>query len=336
MNNEIIINKTYKLSPITAIDKDDIHSVLSVGKGVYVCSFPDEAWHKHYKLDIKKNYSIQKKRKMFELLSKDSIIISPTEVNTELRATKQLKINNVVHLSSYFKKSRLKQIEYSLRLCFYVFTNRKKLDYVFYYNFEMPIFFTTWFIKHILKLKIYVDFEDDYTLISRNPLKNWLNKQLFKIPDFVVCINKEMTKHFNINTKCLVFNGFIDLSYINNISVDLNEGCNFLYAGSLDEIRGVDLLPEIVRSLKSKISAFKIRVTGSGPLEEFIKNVNIPEIEFLGFLSEDKYTEVLQNSDCFLVLQKPDHSFNRGSFPSKIEYYAAFKKPIYSLKLLKD
>ncbi len=335
MLKSVVINSKYSLSLLEEIEKDDINFYLSSKKGIYVCSFPDEQWHKQHNLVVKKNYATFKKSKFLSCLKPGSFIVSPTEILNPTKKMNRVWIGNVFHLGSHFKYSRLKQIEYSLKLIFYLTKIRKNYDVVLYYNFELPIFFTALFVRHILGKEIYVDFEDDYSLIKRNWFKNYFTKLIYQIPNSVICINREMKKHFGTKTHCLVFNGFIDLNYLKEIDVSLREDLSFLYAGTLDEIRGADLLPEIVYALRKQFSYFRIRVTGFGPLDSQIRDLKLPEIEFLGFLSEDEYVKVLKLTDIFLVLQKPDHAFNKGSFPSKIEYYSAFKKPIYSLKLNK-
>lgn len=333
MSKSIKINDIYFLSPLLEVENDDIITYLKKEDGIYICSFPDQLWHNEHGLKVTRNYSIRKKQKMFDCLSDESILLSPTEVNEGLVTKKNLANNRVVHLSSRYKRPRLKQIEYSFQLLKYVISHRKSFVFIFYYNFEMPIFFTAFFLKYFLKKKIYVDFEDDYTLISRNWLKNLINKWLFSVPDMVICINRKMVQHFHKKIKCLIFNGFIDLEYMKTIDFKFRENSTFLFAGSLDEIRGADLLPDIINALKKEINSFKINVCGAGPLEKYLTELNIPEIKFYGFLNEEDYFKLLNSSDFFLVLQKPDHPFNQGSFPSKVEYYSSFKKPIFSLKL---
>lgn len=335
MLKSVVINSKYSLSLLEAIEKDDINFYLSSKKGVYVCSFPDEQWHNHHNLDVKKNYATFKKSNFLSCLKPGSFIVSPTEIVNPPKKMNRVWIGNVFHLGSHFKFARLKQIEYAFKLIYYLTKNRKKYDVILYYNFELPIFFSSLFFKHFLGKEIYVDFEDDYTLIKRNWFKNYITKLIYQIPNKVICINREMKQHFGKKTHCLVFNGFIDLNYLNDIDVSLKDGLSFLFAGTLDEIRGADLLPEIVVALRKQFANFKIRVTGFGPLDTQIQALNLPEIEFLGFLSEEKYERVLKLTDIFLVLQKPDHVFNKGSFPSKIEYYAINRKPIYTLKLNK-
>ena len=83
-----------------------------------------------------------------------------------------------------------------------------------------------------------------------------------------------------------VCNGFADLSYTDNCDFSIREGMTFLFGGSLDEIRGIDLVPELVSALQSKISAFRILVTGSGPLRGLVESWSIPEVTYCGLLDE--------------------------------------------------
>jgi len=56
-------------------------------------------------------------------------------------------------------------------------------------------------------------------------------------------------------------------------------------------------------------------------------------VEYLGFLDDNEYDERLQRADACLLLQKPDHPFSRGSFPSKVDMYARYRKPVYVVEL---
>jgi glycosyltransferase involved in cell wall biosynthesis len=331
---DLNISDKYVLSLLKDVQKDDIEFYLKKGNGIYICNFPDYYWHNVYNIKTARNYSINKKNKIFNCLSSESILVSPTEIDQNVFTNKNITYGRISHLKSIFNISRLKQIEYSFRLLFFVFKNHKKYDYILYYNFEMPIFFTALIFKYILNKKIYVDFEDDYSLLNRNILKNTLNKLLFKIPELVICVNKAMINNFSSKTKCLIFNGFIDLEYMKQLDCKLNENSKFLFAGSLDKIRGADLIQEVAIALRKKVKNFKIYVCGTGPLEKVLTGLNISEIEFKGFLNDLEYDELLKECDYFLVLQKPDHPFSNGSFPSKIEYYSKFKKPIFHLKII--
>lgn len=190
-------------------------------------------------------------------------------------------------------------------------------------------------MKLFFKKKIYVDYEDDYT---KREDWNFCHKKIEPVLRHTVagaiCVNKKMVKYFP-HKKNIVVNGFSNLNYMKSIDFKISNGSILLYSGSLDTIRGVDLIPELVLELRKHIKNFKIIITGKGPLETLVKSWRYPEIDYLGFLQHDEYMDVIKKADAGLVLQKPDHPFNTGSFPSKIEEYAHFQKPIYILELVR-
>lgn len=333
-NGKLILTEKYVLEPLLHVEKDNISHFLSREVGVYICSFPSSEWLDYYNLKVSKNYSSQKKQRMFSLMKKGSFLFSPTEIDTDIYTPKKFSSNNILYLSSIFINSRLKQIDYSFKIIQEIWRVRNKISYVLYYNFGMPIFFTSLIVKYLFGKKIYVDFEDDSILLRSSNLKNVINKWLYLIPDYVICINQNMRKCFRPKTETHVFNGFIDMSYAKNLNFDFFENQVFLFAGTLDEIRGVDLIPSIVLELRKYINDFTILISGSGPLSNLITSYEYSEIKYLGFLNENEFENILKISDAFLVLQKPDHPFSKGSFPSKVEYYSKHKKPIYVLKEL--
>ena len=210
----------------------------------------------------------------------------------------------------------------------FLYKNRNNYNFCLIYNFYPTEIFAALFAKYFLNKKIILDFEDDYLLLTKNIFYKLYFSIVRNIPDEVICINRNMINYF-IHKKTYIFNGFIDMSYMKNMKIDLKEGSIFLYSGSLDEIRGVDLIPEIVRSLKKILKDFKIYISGSGILEKKIKTWDIKEVVFLGFLNENDYLKIIEISNFCLVLQKPDNKFSTGSFPSKVEYYSKYKKPIF-------
>jgi glycosyltransferase involved in cell wall biosynthesis len=134
------------------------------------------------------------------------------------------------------------------------------------------------------------------------------------------------------NKETVVLNAFADLGYTKHVDFEIRDGISFLYSGTLDSIRGVELIPDLVMSLRQRVRHFSIIITGKGPLETMVKSWRHPEIQYRGFLDPEAYAETIQQVDACLILQKPDHPFNSGSFPSKVEEYATFRKPIYILR----
>ena len=331
------INSKYVLRPLYNIDQDEIKDILFKPNGIYICSFPDSIWHKKMNLEILTNYSISKKNNMFKAFGLNSIMLSPTQVINQNYKCETFTNGNVIYFGSKFLNERLKQLHYFFKILLYVYKNKKNIDFIMYYNFGLPIFFTSIPFKYLFKKKILVDFEDDYLKVNtRSIFKNIITKYiLYNIPDTIICINKNMKNYFN-KKEVLVFNGFIDLKYMLNTNINIIDNSIFLFAGTLDNIRGVHLIPELLIILRRVVSNFKIYITGTGPLENLVKSWNFKEVIFLGFLQESDYENILKQANYYLVLQLPDHPFNMGSFPSKIEYYAKYKKPIFRLELANE
>jgi glycosyltransferase involved in cell wall biosynthesis len=327
----IFINDKYDLCPLLKVDQDDIVPIFEKGLGVYICNFPDQEWYDFNSFKRTKNYSIEKKEMFFSLMNKGSVILSPTQDSTISKPTKSLKKNNVIHIGSPYI-GRVAQLHLAIKIIIWLAVNRKSYDYCLIYNFSPAEIFAAFFAKKILKKTVIVDFEDDILLQTRNKHYARYFNLVKNIPDSVICINKNMIMYFK-HKKTYVFNGFVNLDYTKNVNFELKDGMVFLYAGALDEIRGVDLIPDLVGSLKKKLNHFSILITGSGPLETKVNKWSFKEVSFLGFLNNAEYEKVLSKVDACLVLQKPDHPFSLGSFPSKIEYYSRHKKPIYKIEL---
>jgi glycosyltransferase involved in cell wall biosynthesis len=328
---EIVLNKKYKLVPLISVKKDDISKLFENKRGVFVCNYPELEWYKTNGFTRAVNYSIEKKAKFFELMNKNAVLLSITQDSKIKRGTKNFRLGRHIHFGSSFY-GRAAQVVLALKLLFWLVRNYKSYDYILCYNFYPAEFFASSMLKFFCNKTLIVDFEDDYLIQSTSRWYKYYFNLIKNIPDKVICINERMIKYFN-SYKTLVFNGFIDLSYVSNFQLNKNQKINFLFSGALDEIRGVDLIPDLVKALKNNNYTFNIDITGGGILEQKVRNWEIPEVNYLGFLDADKYKEVIKGADVCLVLQKPDHPFSQGSFPSKVEYYADQKKPILHVEL---
>lgn len=329
---KIRLNNKYSLSLLTEVRKDYFQHLISVDPGCYISEIPNKDWLNFNKIESNRNFSVNKKMKFFRIMkNKNSFCISPSSVSFR-KKTQKLILNNIIHINGFKINTRLNQIYAMINIIRIVFKKRRQIDFLFYYNFDFYSFVTAYFFKYILNKKIYVDFEDDYLTIDQNFMKKFIKKNiLYKLPDKVICINHNMTKYFNSN-KTYVFNGFIELEYLKNINYEFKNP-NLFFGSTLDEIRGADLIEDLIIALRKKFKLFKLTVTGTGPLHDSLKNLNFKELDFRGFVEEKTYENLINDSDICLVLQKPDHPFSRSSFPSKIEYYSRHKKPILKLVL---
>lgn len=239
----------------------------------------------------------------------------------------------MLHLGAGPLCGRAAQVLHTLRLICLLTSRSARYNYVLIYNFYLPIFLAGIYAKYILGKPLYVEYQDDYTKRRKNAIKNLLERMLRKTCCGAICVNEYMASSFK-NKPVVVCNGFADLSYTEICDFSIREGMTFLFGGTLDAIRGVDLIPELVSALRSRIKAFRILVTGSGPLRGLVESWSFPEVTYCGTLDEQAYSKVVADVDACLVLQKPDHPFTRGSFPSKVEHYARHKRPIFVLSLV--
>jgi len=102
------------------------------------------------------------------------------------------------------------------------------------------------------------------------------------------------------------------------------------FAGALSEPAGVNLLLDAIPHVTDPTLEFWF--SGRGTLEERLKRqaASDPRIHFHGFVSEERYSEMLQKA-AVLVNPRPSRLLeNRYNFPSKLMEYLAAGRPVVS------
>ena len=325
--------RSYCLRPLLSIRRDDLRTFLGPCPGVYICICPEPAWFEHFGI-TGQDYraTVNKKACMFSHLASGSAWISPTPPTRWGRWIRSWQSPRMLHLGAGPLCGRAAQVVQTLQLLWYLTRRRATYRYVLMYNFYLPLFLAAVYAKYVLGKSLYVEYQDDYTTKRRHSIKNVFERMLRKTCCGAICVNEGMVSAF-AGKPTAVCNGFADLSYTAHCDFSIHDDMTFLFGGSLDDIRGIDLVPELVFALRSKITTFHILVTGSGPLSGLVESWTIPEVTYRGLLDDNAYNEAIADVDACLILQKPDHPFSRGSFPSKVEQYAKHKKPIFVLSL---
>lgn len=330
-SSTIIIGK-YCLEPLVHIRQDDISGMLGSEPGVYICDCAEPEWYEHF--GFKQTHGVghvEKKRRMFLQMAEGSKWVSPTSDVPEGKKTHTWESRAILHLAYKSFHWRFNQILQTISLFGWLLRHRKEYDYCLVYNFYLPVYLAPLIIKYLLKKPLYVDYEDDYTKQRKNIFKNFLERLMRHTVTGVVCINEYMVRYF-IERQTRMLNAFADLKYTESTDFRLRDGMTFLYSGTLDKIRGIELIPDLLKALHQHIKNFRILITGNGPLKALVQSWNYPEVKYLGFLNNTDYMKAIKQADACLVLQKPDHPFSLGSFPSKVGEYAKYKKPIFILK----
>ncbi|HET6344779.1 MAG TPA: glycosyltransferase [Myxococcota bacterium] len=323
----------YWLTPVLRVRQDPLRAVLGPEPGVYVCNCTEEAWYSRFGLVRRQNAGTEKKRRMFGQMAPGSQWVSMTlDVRAPGNTATWTSPAGVLHLGAGRWRGRMAQVRMGLALAWWLLAHRREYGYAYVYNFDQPQFAVVRLITWLLGKRLVVDYEDDYTTCRPSRWKNVLESAMRRMADGVVCVHEAMLAHFP-RTPAVVWNTFADLRYLGSTSAGLWPGMTLLYSGRFDDIRGIDLLPDVVAALREHIGTFQLRVTGSGPLEGWVRSLALPEVVYRGFVSDAELAQEIAAADVCLILQKPDHPFSRGSFPSKIEAYAEAQKPIFGLEV---
>lgn len=328
----VITVRRYCLEPLLEVCQEDIPSLLGPEPGVYVCECPEPEWYTHFGfMQTHSGGSMRRKRRMFSQMTKGSKWVSPTTDVPKNKCTQTWKNGHILHLAYRSLLGRLGQILQTISLFGWLLRYRREYSYCLVYNFYLPIYLAPLAVKFLLRKRLYMDYEDDYTTRRKNHFKNALERLMRQTVTGAICINEHMTRYF-IGKPVRVFNAFADFKYTKSTDFSFRDGMVFLFGGTLDKIRGIELIPDLVSALRRRIKNFKILITGNGPLRPLVESWDYPEVKYLGFLDDVAYARTIKQADAYLVLQRPDHPFSLGSFPSKVDEYAEYNKPIFILK----
>jgi glycosyltransferase involved in cell wall biosynthesis len=103
-----------------------------------------------------------------------------------------------------------------------------------------------------------------------------------------------------------------------------NAPVKFLYSGSLDRTRGVDLLLGALPLLPA--TGWELQITGSGPLQpQVVETAADPRwtgrVQFHGVLPNDEYEHLMATCDVALNCQRPSDPISDVTYPSKTFTY---------------
>ena len=108
------------------------------------------------------------------------------------------------------------------------------------------------------------------------------------------------------------------------------EPYRFVYTGSLDKCRGVNLLSEIVKKSTRKDIRFILcgnKFDKTRIWEQFGCD---SRVDVRGLVSEKELMSICQSADVFLNMRNPKMGANLMNYPSKIPHYMSFGKPVIS------
>lgn len=205
---------------------------------------------------------------------------------------------------------------------------KKNYDKILFYNYTLETAIPAFFAKIILRKEIYLEYEDGYFALDIfKPLK-WLITINEKIGNNLISGAILVTENLRqrVKTKNIqVIPGIIDYDlhdHFSKLPPKRDTKKVVMYAGGLDEIRGINIFLEIAEEIINDIEGdYEFWITGKGPLERMVYDYTrkYPDkIHYYGFVSREVLLKYYENVDVFVSLQEPENKFSAGSSPSKI------------------
>lgn len=155
----------------------------------------------------------------------------------------------------------------------------------------------------------------------------------FKKFKYVITLSERAKQYFNAHARIEVMEGGIDFNEYKDYQVPINDGTTrYMYAGSLTEVTGVNILLEAIELNTDKNSEFYI--SGKGHLEAMVKEAAKADdrIKYIGFVPDEEYYRLLQRMNVFINPRNMAMEQNQNNFPSKVLEYLASGRMVISTK----
>ncbi|MBL4654314.1 MAG: glycosyltransferase [Bacteroidia bacterium] len=213
---------------------------------------------------------------------------------------------------------------FSWSLFVYLLKEVKKGEWVMLYNCNifqvLPVVLAKW----IKRFKFILHIEEIYSY-ERVRIRKFAQNIASNNSNGLLTVNKEIVEYINYSKPYLITRGYGTYKdeYINHYS-EINKPV-LLYSGRLEYLGGAELILEAIPFIKKEC---KLVVCGIGILdskfENYISTNSNVEYEYVGLLSDEKYYNILINSNIGLNPIRTNEAFSQLSFPSKILQYLEF------------
>jgi len=219
--------------------------------------------------------------------------------------------------------------------------NKNSDKIVMFYNYRLETCIPAIIARKVLNVALIVDYEDGvYAVKETNKyykrISSFIEEKTKSLLDGGILVTSLLKDRIDINNY-EVIRGIIGDEKIDSIKnrEKHSEEFNIVYSGRLDFERGIEVLIDAIKYIKTS-KTLNIIITGYGPLEtkvkEFVSCYSSPNIniKFLGFVDDVQYKELMNNADIFINPQREKIEFSKCSFPSKILEYIQNNKLIIS------
>ena len=205
----------------------------------------------------------------------------------------------------------------------------RKGDVLMVDNFELIYVLAAWLCRLLYGSRILLDYEDGKHLTDRNWARlmsgpaEILGKPLIK---GAILAHSALGKRLSEKIPKISVPGFYKPT-TSRIAGDRQGPVRFVYAGSLDKPRGIDLLLGALPHLPDQ--GWRLDITGAGPLQDSVRRLaNISRFQgkvfFHGVLPSQEHAALFAACHVGLNLQLSSDPISSVTFPSKIfSYFSA-------------
>ena len=186
--------------------------------------------------------------------------------------------------------------------------------------------------KAVLILADHTDSFKENGGIIRGSIAKLISRDYKKF-DYGIALSERAKRFFSRKAKLIVMEGGLDLSRYNDFQPPVKSGkTKYMYAGTLSDVTGVDILLDAIEMWDADDVEFYI--SGKGFLEENVRKAADKDhrIKYLGFIPDDEYYKLMQEMDVFINPRNMDMEQNQNNFPSKVLEYLATGRSVVSTK----
>jgi len=251
-----------------------------------------------------------------------------------------LTVNLGVFVQRFCSSLDAPKVRIVLAFIFYplhILSNVRRGDFLVLDNYEITSVLAAWLCRIFYGSRVILDFEDGRHLIDHGwqlisyRFAEFLGRPLI---NGAVLAHPLLGKRLRPKTPRIVIPGFFSSSEPKE-KIFFKDVVRFIYAGTLDSVRGIDLLLEVIQCLPR--SGWRLDITGSGPLESRVRDVaslpsNVDKVFFHSLLNNADHSKLLHQSHVGLNLQISADPISSVTFPSKIFSYLSAGLLVLSTK----
>lgn len=234
-------------------------------------------------------------------------------------------------------KRKLRHIFYAIFLFWYLIRNVRNQDLVLLYNTDRSLFmiFPVLAAQKLIGFRYLLELEEFYShLRPSNPRLNFPERLSVRNASGYILVSEGQLPMVE-PAKPRILNG--GYRSIPNGPVSVRNRTlqtpTIIYTGRLDFKGGIEVFLQALQYLQRKC---RVIITGSGPLEELVKNYknNNIELYYQGFLPREEYRELLLKSQIGVNPVRSQEAFGKVSFPSKILQYLEYGNVVISSNII--